>query len=120
MSFFFSVDEPDDDNIEVVGLPNEQLKAIILSGTSDVVTKAEEAIRKLDVQAPLEKNIELLAYLVLASNETNSAPEPADLAPAIKQMQSLFQYKSYRLLDTIWMHTSEHDSIQSTGLLPLP
>jgi hypothetical protein len=105
-------------NLGVNAHADNQLKAIVLAGTPETVARAEEAIKRLDVPPPHEKNIELLAYLVLASNEATPGPESAELAPAIKQMRSLFQYKSYRLLDTIWVRTKEHDSLQSSGLAP--
>ncbi|HEY3741306.1 MAG TPA: hypothetical protein VGL53_15755, partial [Bryobacteraceae bacterium] len=79
---------------------DNHMKVIVLSGPTDLVTDAEAAIKKLDVPPTPEKNIELLAYLVLASGDPQTTPEPAELAPAIKQMRTLFPYKSYRMLDT--------------------
>jgi hypothetical protein len=105
-------------NFGVDARADGRLKAIVLSGPANAVAQAEAAITKLDVPQPAEKNIEMLAYLVLASNDASTASEPADLAPAIKQMRSLFQYKSYRLLDTIWVRTKEGEHIESTGMAP--
>jgi hypothetical protein len=98
---------------------DDRLKALVLMGSPEAVNQAEAAIKKLDVPAPLEKNIELLAYMVMASNEPQSGPEPADLAAVIKQMRTLFPYKSYRLLDTIWVRTKAGGgSFESRGLAP--
>ena len=55
---------------------------------------------------------------MLASGDPQTAPEPVDLAPAIKQMRSLFPYKSYRMLDTIWIRTRENDRNDTSGLAP--
>lgn len=105
-------------NFGVNSRSDDRLKAIVLTGSTEAVSQAEAAIRKLDVPPPPEKNIELLAYLVLASNEAPTGPEPADLAPAIKQMRTLFPYKSYRMLDTIWVRTRENERLESSGLAP--
>jgi len=98
---------------------DERLKTISLMGSPESVAQAEAAIKKLDVPAPPEKNIELLAYLVMASNEAQAAPEAADLSSVIKQMRTLFPYKSYRLLDTIWVRTKAGGSaFESGGMAP--
>jgi hypothetical protein len=55
----------------------------------------------------------------MASNETSSGPDPAELATAIKQMRSLFPYESDRLLDTIRVRTKENERIESSGLAPV-
>ena len=98
---------------------DERLRVIVLSGTLDSVTQAEAAIRKLDVPPPPEKNIELLAYLVMASNEPQTVPESADLAQVTKQMRTLLPYKSYRLMDTIWVRTKTGGgAFEASGLAP--
>ena len=97
---------------------DQSLKALVLTGPAGTVALAEAAITKLDVQ-PTQKDVGVLAYLVLASNEPQSGPEPADLTQVIKQMRALFPYKSYQLLDTIWVRTSAGGSkFHSEGLLP--
>ena len=97
---------------------DDRLKTVVLSGWPDNVAQVEAAIKKLDVPSPPAKNIELLAYLVMASSEPQTGPEPADLASAIKQMRSLFPYKSYQLLDTIWVRMRENRGIETEGLAP--
>jgi len=98
---------------------DDRLKTIALTGSPESVAQAEAAIKKLDVPAPAEKNIELLAYLVMASNDAQTPPEAADLTSVIKQMRTLFPYKSYRLLDTIWVRTKAGGSaFESGGMAP--
>ena len=97
---------------------DDRLKTVVLSGWPDNVAQVEAAIKKLDVPPPPAKNIELLAYLVMASNEPQTGAEPVDLSSAIKQMRSLFPYKSYQLLDTIWVRLRENQGIETEGLAP--
>ena len=58
------------------------LRALVLTGTPEAVAEAEAAIQKLDVRQQWYKNVELLAYMVWASNEPQTTPELPELAPA--------------------------------------
>lgn len=98
-----------------------QSKAIALSGTQASVEAAEQAIQRLDVPEPPRHQIELTAFVVVASANAadGAAPEPAELAPVIKQLRATFPYKSYRLEDTLLTRTIEDDRVYSKGALGL-
>jgi hypothetical protein len=51
-------------------------RMIVLTGPPERVADTEAAIRKFDVTPPDEKNVEILAYLVLASNDAATGPSP--------------------------------------------
>jgi hypothetical protein len=44
-----------------------ELRRVVVTGRSDLVTAVEEAIRKLDVPTPAPKNVEITAYIMMAS-----------------------------------------------------
>lgn len=77
---------------------------LIVRGQPPVVDMIEDAIKKLDVSAPENQavpNVELTVQLLLASTkEGTDAKTPIDLESTLRQLRSLFPYKSYRVLDT--------------------
>jgi hypothetical protein len=78
--------------------------SLIVRGQPEVVDMIEAAIKKLDTPTPevlRAPNVELTVQMILASSqEFPDAKISADLEATVRQLRSLFQYKSYRLLDT--------------------
>jgi hypothetical protein len=99
---------------------NRELKVMSLTGTPQNLAAAEAAIRQLDV-AP--KNIELIAYFVVASNQPPSptaASIPAELRDVIAQLKSTFAFKEYTMLDTLTLRSRAGSSAETTGVLSPP
>ena len=80
---------------------SEAPNGIALSGPPEVVKAMEEMLAKIDVPPAVPKNVELTAYLLIGSVQGQSGSLPDVLQPVIKQLQSLFTYKSFRLVDTM-------------------
>lgn len=96
------------------------MRVLAVSGRRETVAAIEDAIKRLDVPSA-EKNIELTGYVLLASAQASSQPEPPELGAVIRQMHSLFPYKSYRLLDVISLRTRDGGDAAVNGqLAPLP
>lgn len=81
--------------------------SLIIRGQAPVVDMIEEAIKKLDVAPALPPearptpNVELTVQLVRASaQEAADSKVPADLEATVRQLRSIFPYKSYRVMDT--------------------
>lgn len=101
------------------------LHVLVVSGRPDVVAAIEEMVKKLDVPPPAQREFELTGYLVSGSIQQRADEIPADLAPAVKQLHNLFNYKSYRVMDIFFIHAGpsgrggEPFRNQSTsGILP--
>jgi hypothetical protein len=79
-------------------------RMIILSGQPAVLDAFEAAIKKMDVPPPAvppDPNVELTIHVLRGSaTEATGSALPADLDSTIRQLRSLFPYKSYSLMDT--------------------
>jgi hypothetical protein len=95
---------------------------LVLNGTQESVTAAEQLIKNLMSAAPRERNIEITGYIILANVQAGDggANMPADLDPVLKQFRSLLNYKSFRVLDTIILRGRENSGMSSGGFLALP
>ncbi len=80
--------------------------SLIIRGQAPVVDMIEDAIKKLDVapapppEARANPNVELTVQLVRASAQESAEKVPADLEATVRQLRSIFPYKSYRVMDT--------------------
>jgi hypothetical protein len=83
---------------------DEGMRVLVVSGRPDAVAAIEEMIKKLDVAPPAQPEFELTGYLVAGSIQIRPDDIPTDLVPAVKQLHALFNYKSYRIVDTFLMH----------------
>jgi hypothetical protein len=82
------------------------------------VTAAEALLRRFDVPETRRQDAQLrfTLYLVEASHEAEpGGPIPPVIASAVEQMKKTFQYKSYRLLDTIMLQTKAGGSASLNG-----
>ncbi len=97
-------------------------RAMIVRAPADRMPAIEDAIRRLDQPPPAPsplKNVELTAYLVVASEQAGSASNlPTELQPVIKQLRSTFSYQGYRLLDTLVLRTREDSAAEVSGVPP--
>lgn len=100
----------------VTVMPNSQMKAMTLSGYPSQIAAAEAALQQLDV-AP--KNMELVVYFVVGSDQANIAgsPVPAEIRDVISQLKGTFTFKDYRMLDVLTLRTRAGSSAETTGIL---
>src|ERR1022692_1289479 len=89
---------------------------IILSGPKDAVTGFEEVIKQLDVPPVAQSNVEIDAYMVVASTRADSHnPIPAELEPVVAQLKGLLSYKSFRLLDSFVLRARSGERGENSG-----
>jgi hypothetical protein len=103
--------------------PDQASKLIILTGNPDRIAELEGLIRRIDVPPSPAQNlsVELTAYLLIAGETVGvGQPVPAQLAPALMQLRSTFTYKSYQLLETLWMRNRVGRQVETTGDLQMP
>ena len=100
----------------VTVMPNSQMKAMTLSGFAAQIAAAEAALQQLDV-AP--KNIELVVYFVVGSDQANltGSPVPAEIRDVIAQLKTTFTFKDYRMLDVLTLRTRAGSQAETTGIL---
>src|SRR6266851_2053791 len=96
---------------------DNQMKAIALSGKASDVAAAEAVIKQLDVPP---KNIELVVYFVVGSDQANLSGgpvPPAEIRDVIGQLKGTFTFKEYRMLDVLTLRTRTGSNADTTGIL---
>src|SRR5574340_248489 len=94
---------------------------IILSGTKEAVGGFEEIINQLDVAPPLKRDVETTVYMVLASMQPGSAAAlTPELEPVVKQLKAIFNYKSFRLLDSFALRSRDGEHGETNGFIQPP
>jgi hypothetical protein len=97
---------------------------VVITGQAGRVDTAEAILHQLDTPAPPRsplpppKNIQLTAYLVIASAGTTApqgTPVPKDIEAAVTQVSSMFSYRSFSLLDAIIMRTTDNSGAGSVN-----
>jgi len=96
----------------------QSLHAISVKAPASTLTAIEDMIKRFDVPANAAKQVEVTAFLVLASPQSEPDTIPAALKPVIDQLRSVMAYKSYRVLDTIMATGKENDLISEAGTTP--
>ncbi len=94
----------------VFGVPmsyDVELGVIAVRGRADMVALLEEAIRRLDVPPPPQKNVELTAYLLLARKTPNGDDLLEELAGVRREVEKLLGYRSFELWDAVVLRTRE-------------
>src|ERR1035441_250584 len=95
---------------------NNEMKTMVMSGTSEQIAAAEAAIKQLDV-AP--KNIDLTVYFVVGGDSPAMAggAVPQDLRAVLAQLKGTFTFKEYKMLDVLTLRTRANSSADTSGIL---
>jgi hypothetical protein len=99
--------------------PQSGFKAITVRGSAEAIAIAQETAKKLDVPEAPTPNIELTVHLLYGAAQ-DSAPDsvPQDLAATVKQLRSLFPYKSYRVMESFVLRGRDGQQTETSGTLP--
>lgn len=102
--------------------PNEHFRAISLYGPKELVEATVAEIKRLDKPVmQTSRNVELVAYLILASPKgTAGDAVPSDLEPVVKQLQSIFGLRDFRLFETALIRVREGSAIETSGSAQMP
>jgi hypothetical protein len=99
-------------------------RMLVVRGSAEAVGMIEDAIKKLDVAPPPTPeqrpapNVELTVQLLYGSSqESQTTAVPADLDSTVRQLRSLFPYKSYRVMDTLFMRGRSGSTVMLSGTL---
>jgi len=92
---------------------------LILSGPKETVAGFEEIVKQLDVAPVVKKDVETTVYLIVASMQAGSAaPLTAELDPVVKQLKNIFNYKSFRMLESFVLRSRDGEHGDTSGFLP--
>jgi len=97
---------------------DRDLKVLSVRAPKEILAAIEEAIQRLDVPAPPAKNIDLNAFLLMASPQGPAGTLPTDLEPVVKQLKTIFNYQSFRLIGTLSLRQRDGSGGSVSGVLP--
>ncbi len=88
-----------------------------VTAPADGMAAVEDAIKRLDVPAASPKDVDLVAYMVVASEQPSTGPGlPADLQPVATELKKIFPFKSFHLLDSILLRTQPGYRATANGI----
>ncbi len=95
--------------------------SVVLGGSENAVNAAEAIIKQVDVVRQAVNDVDFTVYMVVASHkEAAGRLLPSELDPVVKQLRSVFPYKSYTLLESSFLRVSGDNGRGSTdGYLPV-
>src|SRR5579864_4556162 len=96
---------------------DRNLKVLSVRAPKEILAAIEDTIQRLDVPPPAAKNLEINAYLVLASPQGAAASIPPDLEPVIKQLKGLFSYQGFRVIGTLLLRERDGNGGSVSGNL---
>lgn len=96
-------------------------KILLITGDPERIAEMETLVRRIDMEPMPDRSIEITAYLLLATDEAGSPQSvPAALEPALKQLRTTFSYKTYQLLDTLFLRNRTGGGGSTSGKMTLP
>ena len=95
-------------------ITNPEMKALTITALKESFPAIEEIIHRLDVPA---RNIEVTIYLLSALGTPSAGAIPAELESVVKQLKSMFSYKSYQLIDTELIRVRAGEGGEVSGII---
>lgn len=89
---------------------------IVLRGDNEAVETALKVIDALDTPRP---SIDLQVFVLAASKQSSSTEVPNELEATVDQLQAVFGYTGFRLLDTVYLNVREGRAGRVDGSLLL-
>jgi hypothetical protein len=97
---------------------DRDLHVVAVSAPAEAMTAVEDAIKRLDVPAAAPKDIDLVVYLLVASEQPSTRGSlPPELQPVADELKKIFSYKSFRLLDSILLRTQPGNKAEARGVI---
>jgi hypothetical protein len=97
---------------------DRDMHVVAVSAPAEAMSAIEEAVKRLDVPAAAPKDIDLVVYLVVASEQVSAGSElPSELQPVASELKKIFSYKGFRLLDSILLRTQPGNMAMARGTI---
>jgi hypothetical protein len=97
---------------------DRDLHVVAVSAPAETMSAVEDAIKRLDVPAAAPKDIDLIVYMVVASEQPSAGGNlPPELQPVADELKKIFSYKSFRLLDSILLRTQPGNRARTSGII---
>src|SRR6185503_5251053 len=92
----------------------QQLRVITADGTPEAIAAIEDALKRLDVPPAPTKNVELTFHMILAKAAKDGSL-PAELQAVQRNLESLFGFKGFQLIETAVMRTRDGTQADTIG-----
>ena len=93
----------------------DELDVLSVSAPGEIMTAIEEVIRRLDVPTE-QRSVEVTAHILRAGDEVTTAALPAALIEVVEQLNTIFSYTSYELVDTLLLRgAADEGEIRASG-----
>jgi hypothetical protein len=97
---------------------DRDLHVLAVSAPAGAMSAIEDAVTRLDVPAAAPKDVDLVVYLVVASEQTSAGANlPPELQPVADELKKIFSYKGFRLLDSILLRTQPGNMANARGTI---
>lgn len=97
---------------------DRDMHVVAVSAPAEAMTAIEDAVKRLDLPSAAPKDIDLVVYLVVASEQPSAGGElPPELQPVANELKKIFSYKSFRLLDSILLRTQPGNRATTNGVI---
>ena len=93
------------------------LKVLAVEGSPEAVAAIEDALKRLDVPSEPTKNVELTFQMIMAK-PAKDGTLPADLQGVQRNLESLFGFKGFQLIETAVMRTRDGTRVDTSGAAP--
>ena len=97
---------------------DRDMHVVAVSAPAEAMTAVEDAIKRLDVPASAPKDIDLVVYMIVASEQPSAGGGlPPELQPVADELKKIFSYKSFRLLDSILLRAQPGNKASAHGVV---
>jgi hypothetical protein len=97
---------------------DRDMHVVAVSAPAEAMAAVEDAIKRLDVPAAAPKDIDLVVYMIVASEQPSTDGNlPSELQPVADEVKKIFSYKSFRLLDSILLRTQPGNRATAEGVI---
>ena len=97
---------------------DRDMHVVAVSAPAEAMAAVEDAIKRLDVPAAAPKDIDLVVYMIVASEQPSADGNlPSELQPVADEVKKIFSYKSFRLLDSILLRTQPGNRATADGVI---
>jgi len=97
---------------------DRDMHVVAVSAPAEAMSAIEDAVKRLDVPAAAPKDVDLVVYMVVASEQSPAGGSlPPELQPVADELKKIFSYKSFRLLDSILLRTQPGNRAVANGVI---
>ncbi len=92
-------------------------RAVVITACPGRIDLAIEILHNLDEPPAPASMVEVVMYILAARDEAGKGDTPANLQPVVEQLEGLFDYRHFALLDTLFLRTVDQGSAAVSGSL---